>query len=74
MTVGELMHELERFDEDEDIYVGEYQDHGCDFVYSISDVERNGISKFYGDPIKSAPMLILGFQRGVITIEGEVED
>ena len=74
MTVGELISELRRFDEDENIYVGEYQDYGCDFVYGISDVERNGISKFYGNDIKSAPMLIMGSQCGVIGTGDEVDD
>ena len=35
MTVGELISELRRFDEDENIYVGEYQDYGCDFVEMV---------------------------------------
>ena len=74
MTVGELMYELERFDEDTEVYIGEYQDYGSDFAYSLTDVETNDISTFYGDDIKSAPMLIIGSQRGVIGAGNEVDD
>ena len=74
MTVGELIHELQRFSEDEEVYVGEYQDYGSNFVYDVTDVERNGISKFYGKDVKSAPMLIMGSQCGVIGTGNEVDD
>ena len=66
MRVGELINELQRFSEDEEIYIGEYQTFGNDFVYTMDEVQTNGISKYYGNDKDSAPMLILGRQIGVI--------
>ena len=66
MTVGELIYELQRFDENKEIYIGEYQTFGNDFVYTVDEVQENGIAKFYGKDKDDAPMMILGRQIGAI--------
>ena len=66
MTVGDLIYELQRFNEDEEVYIAEYQEFGSNFVYTTDEIQVNGISKFYGKDKDEAPMLILGRQIGVI--------
>ena len=73
MTVGELIYELQKFNEDDEIYIGEYQNYGTDFAYSLRNVETNDISSFFDNDIKSAPILVMGSQLGAIMTESEVD-
>lgn len=68
MTVGNLKAILDCYDDKQKIVIGQRQNFGSNFVYTIcEDVEENGIIKFYGKDIKDGVvMLIMGSQIGVI--------
>ena len=68
MTVGNLKAILDCYDDTQRIVIGQRQNFGSNFVYSIcEDVEENGIRKFYGRDVDGGVvMLIMGSQIGVI--------
>lgn len=40
MTVGELIDLLKDFDDDAEVVIAEYQNHGSDFAYDVWDVSK----------------------------------
>lgn len=66
MTVGELINELEQFDEDMEVKIGMIQAHGSNFAMDISNiVEEHNIEKFYGED-ERAVILTEDGQIGIV--------
>jgi len=75
MTVGNLKALLDCYDDEQKIVIGQRQNYGSDFAYSIcEDIEEHGVNKFYGRNIDNAVMLMLGSQIGVIYDNDEDDD
>lgn len=66
MTVGELINELEQFDEDMEVKIGMIQAHGSNFAMDISNIiEEHNIEKFYGED-ERAVILTEDGQIGIV--------
>lgn len=79
MTVGNLIAELQRFDENTPVVLGMIQNYGSNFAMNIDEnVEMHVINKFYGNDIK-AVVITEGNQIGVVDYDdndwyGDEED
>lgn len=75
MTVGILKALLSCYDDKQKIVIGQRQNYGSDFVYTICEViQEHGVNKFYGKDIPNAVMLLMGSQIGTIKDTEEEDD
>ena len=49
MTVKELINWLQDFDDDTEVVIAQYQNHGCDFAYDVWDVSKTRYNNWYDD-------------------------
>lgn len=66
MTVGELKEILEEYEEEQEVYIGQYQNYGSDFTYDIESVEVNDMRSFHGNDKDNVVLIIEGTQSGTI--------
>ena len=70
MTVGQLISELECYGEDQEVYIGQQQSYGSDFVYNIGEVSSDyKVNGFYEDDDDEAIIITLGNQTGTMGYE-----
>ena len=75
MTIGILKALLSCYDDKQKIVIGQRQNYGSDFVYTICEViQKHGVNKFYGKDIPNAVMLLMGSQIGTIKDTEEEDD
>ena len=74
MTVGELIRELENFDEDMEVRIGMIQRYGSNWAMNIDyNVEEHKISAFYGDDYRAVVITESG-QCGTVNYYDDYED
>ena len=69
MTVRELINELERFEDDDEVCIGMYQNYGTNFVMEINEVEESRIHNYDDEDDDYRVMIIEGRQFGSIDSE-----
>ena len=74
MTVGQLIRELENFDEDMEVRIGMIQRYGSNFAMDIDyDVEEHNVRGFYGGSYRAA-IITEGGQCGTVDYNDEDDD
>lgn len=68
-TVGELIEELEQYDENKKVVIGLEQVYGSDFAYDIYSIDECPVSEFYESREYSAVVLREGRQIGTVDFE-----
>lgn len=74
MTVRELIEELENYDDDQEVMIGQYQTYGSDWAYAISEVEAHDVRALYGEDMEDVVLLLEGRQDGTIKSDDDEED
>ena len=74
MTVRELINELENYDDDQEVMIGQFQTYGSDWCYTISEVEEHDVNGLYGDDMDDVVLILEGRQDGTIKSDDDEDD